>query len=322
MNKNLKEALDRINKEFGTGSIMNMTDKVVDVDGISTGSPCLDLALGGKGFPRGRIVEIYGPESSGKTTLALHAVAEAQALGGVCAYVDAEHALNVEWARTIGVNVDDLLISQPSWAEEALSVVEYLVQSNELDIIVVDSVASLVPEVELMGDMGQAHMGLQARLMSQALRKLTGAVHESNTILIFINQIRYKIGVVFGNPETTSGGNALKFYAAIRLDLRRVTTLKNPQGEAFANRVRARVVKNKIAPPFKVAEFDLYFDRGISKEGDILDMAVKAGIIEQKGSWFSFSGSNFAQGKQKAVNWLKEHPLSYKEIKEQLDGQN
>ena len=319
MRKSLKEAIDRINEEFGTGSIMNMTDKVVDIDGISSGSPCLDIALGGKGFPKGRIVEIYGPESSGKTTLALHTVAEAQALGGTCAYVDAEHALNVEWAKTIGVDIDSLLISQPSWAEESLSVVEYLVQSNELAVIVVDSVASLVPEVELIGDMGQTHIGLQARLMSQALRKLAGAVHESNTILIFINQIRYKIGVMFGNPETTSGGNALKFYAAIRIDLRRITTLKNPQGEAFANRVRARVVKNKIAPPFKVAEFDLYFDRGISKEGDILDMAVECGVMQLKGSWYVYGNVMKSQGKMNAINFMRRNPHLYEEIKEQLN---
>lgn len=320
MKDNLKIAIDRINKEFGSGSIMSMADKVGDIDGISTGSPALDIALGGSGFPRGRIIEIYGPEASGKTTLALHAVAEAQQDKGVCAYVDAEHALDLQWAEKLGVNTKKLLVSQPSSGEEALSIVEYLIRSNELSMIVVDSVASLVPEAELDGTMGQTHIGLQARLMSQALRKLTGIVRQSETILIFINQIRYKIGVMFGNPETTPGGNALKFYACIRLDLRRIAILKGQDGIPFANRVRAKVVKNKIAPPFRLAEFDLYYDRGICKEGDILDMAVAEGVVKQKGSWFSYGDCQLAQGKQKTIQYLRDYDTVYKEIKEQLDA--
>jgi len=284
----LQKALDAIDKMYGAGSVMNMTDSVKDVECINTGSPLLDIALGGKGLPRGRVVEIYGKESSGKTTLALHTIAEAQRAGGKSAFVDAEHALDISWARKLGVDPERLLISQPNSGEEALGIVELLLQSGQLDVIVVDSVAALIPEVELQGEMGQSHVGLQARMMSQAMRKLTGSIHKGKTLVIFINQLRMKIGVMYGNPETTPGGNALKYYASIRLDIRRIATQKDKEGTPIANRVRVKVVKNKIAPPFKEAEFDLTFDRGISKEADILDLAVKRGVVSQKGAWFYY----------------------------------
>lgn len=318
MNEKLQKTIDQINKEYGIGSIMNLTDEVANIEGISTGSPSLDKALGGKGVPKGRIIEIFGPESSGKTTLSLHIIAEAQKLGGICAFVDAEHALDPAWAKKIGVNMGSLLLSQPDSAEQALSIVGSLVSTGEISAIVVDSVASLVPEVELEGDMGQTHIGLQARLMSQALRKLTGAVHNSKTVLVFINQIRYKIGVMYGNPETTPGGNALKFHSSVRLDIRKITTLKNPSGEAFANRVRVKIVKNKIAPPFKIAEFDLYFDSGINKFSDILDIAVEKGIVEQKGAWFRYGKITLGQGKPNTVKELQKRPELYREIEKQI----
>jgi len=312
MSDDLQKALDKIDKQYGAGSVMRMSDSVKGIECVSTGSPSLDIALGGKGLPRGRIVEIYGKESSGKTTLALHTIAEAQKYSRKSAFVDAEHALDISWAKKIGVDVDNLLISQPTTGEEALGIVELLVQSNMLDVVVIDSVAALIPEVELQGDMGQSHVGLQARMMSQAMRKLSGIIHTSRTLVIFINQLRMKIGVMYGNPETTPGGNALKYYSSVRLDVRRVSTIKDNGGESIANRVRVKVVKNKVAPPFKEAHFDLTFDRGISKEADVLDIAIEKGIIEQKGAWFSY-GEQRWHGK----NSVKEALLD-KELYEQL----
>ncbi|MGE5842768.1 MAG: recombinase RecA [Deltaproteobacteria bacterium] len=301
------QAISQIEKQFGRGSIMKMDeDKVLDIPAISTGSLALDLALGIGGVPRGRIVEIYGPEASGKTTLALHIGAEAQAAGGVVAYIDAEHALDVGYARRLGVDVDNLLVSQPDTGEQALDIAEILVRSGGIDALIIDSVAALVPRAELEGEMGDQHVGLQARLMSQALRKLTATIHKSMTCVVFINQIRMKIGVMFGNPETTTGGNALKFYASQRLDIRRLGAIK--EGEQITgNRTRVKVVKNKIAPPFREAEFDIIYGTGISKEGDILDLGTSFDILEKSGAWYSYKGERMGQGRENAKKFLTEN---------------
>lgn len=317
----LKAALSQIEKQFGAGSIMRLGQQThLNVETVSTGSLSLDIALGAGGFPRGRIIEIYGPESSGKTSLALSAIASVQKTGGLGALVDAEHAFDPSYAAKLGVDLDALLISQPDTGEQALEIVETLVRSNAVDIIVVDSVAALVPRAEIEGEMGDAMVGVQARLMSQALRKLTGAVAKSKTCLIFINQIRMKIGVMFGNPETTSGGNALKFYASVRLDIRRTEQIKD--GETpIGNRVRVKVVKNKVAPPFRTAEFDLMFDSGISKEGDLLELGVKAGLIEKSGSWFQYGEEKLGQGREAAKAFLRTHQPLMSEIEKKIrDG--
>ena len=302
-------AITQIERQFGKGSIMKLggAEAVADVPAISTGSLSLDIALGTFGVPRGRVIEIYGPESGGKTTLALHIVAEAQKKDGIAAYIDAEHALDVTYAKKIGVNTDDLLISQPDTGEQALEIAETLVRSGALDVLVVDSVAALVPKAELEGEMGDAQMGLQARLMSQALRKLTGSISKSKTTVIFINQLRMKIGVFFGNPETTTGGNALKFYSSQRLDIRKMTSIKNGQ-EVIGFRTKVKVVKNKLAPPFREAEFDIIFGEGISREGDVLDLAADNGIIEKSGSWYSYKGDRIGQGRDNSRIFLKENP--------------
>jgi len=302
--KVVDQAISQIEKQFGRGSIMKMSDKkVMDIPAIPTGSVSLDLALGIGGVPRGRVIEIYGPESSGKTTLALHVAAEAQARKGMVAFIDAEHALDMGYARKLGVDVDNLLVSQPDTGEQALDIAEILVRSGAIDVLVIDSVAALVPRAEIEGDMGDSHMGLQARLMSQALRKLTGSISKSHTCLIFINQIRMKIGVMFGSPETTSGGNALKFYASQRLDIRRIGAIKEGS-DVVGNRTRVKVVKNKIAPPFKEAEFDIIYGHGISKEGDILDLGVSLDIVEKSGSWYSFGGERIGQGRENVKKFL------------------
>ena len=302
----LSLAIGQIEKQFGKGSIMRLGEaQKVDVETIPTGSISLDLALGG-GVPKGRVIEIYGPESSGKTTLSLHIIAEAQKSGGTAAFVDAEHALDPSYAKRIGVNTDDLLLSQPDNGEQALEVVEALVRSNAVDIIVVDSVAALVPQAEIEGDMGDAHMGLQARLMSQALRKLTGIINKTNCTVIFLNQLRMKIGVMFGNPETTTGGNALKFYASVRMDIRRISQIKTSE-EIIGNRARVKVVKNKIAPPFREAEFDIMYNQGISREGDILDLATNLEIVRKSGAWFEYDGANIAQGREAAKQYLRDN---------------
>jgi recombination protein RecA len=308
-------AITQIERQFGKGSIMRLggSEKISDVPVIPTGSLGLDLALGIGGVPRGRVVEIYGPESGGKTTLALHIVAEAQKQGGLAAFIDAEHALDVTYARKIGVNTDDLLISQPDSGEQALEIAETLVRSGALDVLVVDSVAALVPKAELEGEMGDAQMGLQARLMSQALRKLTGSISRSKTTVIFINQLRMKIGVFFGSPETTTGGNALKFYASLRMDIRKVNTIKQGQ-DVIGMRTRVKVVKNKMAPPFRETEFDIIFGEGISREGDILDLAADNNIIEKSGAWYSFKGERLGQGRDNTKNFLKDNPDVLKEI--------
>jgi recombination protein RecA len=306
--KAVEQAISQIERQFGRGSIMRMGDQnIIDVPSISTGSMALDLALGVGGVPRGRVIEIYGPESSGKTTLALHVAAEAQKAGGMVAFVDAEHALDMNYARKLGVHVESLLVSQPDTGEQALEITEILVRSGAIDALIVDSVAALVPRAEIEGEMGDQHMGLQARLMSQALRKLTGTISKSMTCVIFINQIRMKIGVVFGNPETTTGGNALKFYATQRLDIRRIGALKDGD-QVIGNRTRVKVVKNKIAPPFKEAEFDIIYGEGISKEGDILDLGVSLGIVDKSGTWYSFGDERIGQGKQNVKKFLAEHP--------------
>jgi recombination protein RecA len=316
--KAIELAVSSIEKAFGKGSIMRLGNEeamVKDIQAISTGSVSLDIALGVGGLPRGRIIEIYGPESSGKTTLALHAVAEAQKKGGIAAFIDAEHALDVGYARKLGVRTDDLLISQPDSGEQALEITETLVRSGAIDVLVIDSVAALVPRAELEGEMGDAHMGVQARLMSQALRKLTGTISKSSTIVIFINQIRMKIGVMFGNPETTTGGNALKFYATQRLDIRRIGAIKDGE-EVIGNRTRVKVVKNKVAPPFKEVEFDIMYGVGISKEGDLLDLASNENIVEKSGAWYSFDGERIGQGREQAKTFLREHP----EVLQKIEG--
>ncbi|HEY1632666.1 MAG TPA: recombinase RecA [Rhizomicrobium sp.] len=305
----LEAALQQIDRAFGKGSVMKMgqKDMAVDTDTVSTGSLGLDIALGIGGLPRGRIIEIYGPESSGKTTLALHVVAEAQKKGGIAAYVDAEHAMDPVYARKLGVDVDELLISQPDTGEQALEITDTLVRSGGVDIVVIDSVAALTPKAELEGEMGDQLPGLQARLMSQALRKLTGSISKSNTIVIFINQIRMKIGIMFGNPETTTGGNALKFYASVRLDIRRIGAIKD-HDDVVGNQTRVKVVKNKVAPPFKQVEFDIMYGQGISKTGELLDLGVKAGVVEKSGSWFSYGSERIGQGREAAKNFLAQNP--------------
>ncbi len=306
--KALESALSQIERAFGKGSIMKLTgDAGIDIDVVPTGSLGLDMALGIGGLPRGRIIEIYGPESSGKTTLALQVIAEAQRLGGTCAVVDAEHALDPAYARKLGCNVDELLISQPDTGEQALEITDTLVRSGAIDVLVIDSVAALVPRAELEGDMGDSHMGLQARLMSQALRKITGSISRSNTIVIFINQIRQKIGVMFGNPETTTGGNALKFYASIRIDIRRIGAIKEKE-EIIGNQTRVKIVKNKLAAPFRQVEFDILYGEGISKTGEIIDLGVKAELIEKAGSWYSYAGQRIGQGRENARNFLRDNP--------------
>jgi len=306
--KAIELAVSTIEKQFGKGSILQMSEDAIDkeIEAISSGSASLDLALGIGGYPRGRVVEIYGPESSGKTTLALHAVAEVQRTGGVAAFIDAEHALDTGYARRLGVKVEDLLVSQPDTGEQALEIADVLLRSGAIDLVVVDSVAALVPKAEIEGEMGDTHVGLQARLMSQALRKLTGTVSKSNATVIFINQIRMKIGVMFGNPETTTGGNALKFYASVRLDVRRIAAIKEGD-EVTGNRTRVKVVKNKVAPPFRQAEFDILYNEGISLEGDLLDLASEAGIVEKSGSWYSYGGERIGQGREQARKFLREN---------------
>lgn len=316
--KALDAALAQIERAFGKGSIMKLNDEgaKINVESVSTGSIGLDIGLGIGGLPRGRIVEIYGPESSGKTTLALHVMAEAQKAGGTCAIVDAEHALDPGYAKKLGVDVDNLLISQPDAGEQALEIADTLVRSGALDVLVVDSVAALVPRAELEGDMGDSHVGLQARLMSQALRKLTGSISRSKTIVIFINQIRMKIGVMFGSPETTTGGNALKFYSSVRLDIRRIGAIKD-KDEVVGNQTRVKVVKNKMAPPFRQIEFDIMYGEGISKMGELLDLGVAGNIVEKSGAWFSYDGQRIGQGRENSKNFLREHP----EIAQKLEGQ-
>jgi recombination protein RecA len=306
--KALDAALAQIERAFGKGSIMKLGQReTLEIEAISTGSLSLDIALGIGGLPKGRIVEIYGPESSGKTTLALHCVAEAQKKGGTCAFIDAEHAMDPGYAKKLGVDVENLLISQPDAGEQALEIADTLVRSGAIDVLVVDSVAALVPKAELEGEMGDSLPGLQARLMSQALRKLTASISKSNTLVIFINQIRMKIGVMFGNPETTTGGNALKFYASVRLDIRRIGAIKERE-DVVGNQTRVKVVKNKVAPPFKVVEFDIMYGEGVSKVGELIDLGVKAGIVEKSGSWFSYDGQRVGQGRENAKTYLREHP--------------
>jgi recombination protein RecA len=315
--KALGLAMDQITKQFGDGSIRRLGDtQRVDVELVSSGSLSVDLALGG-GYPKGRIIEIYGPESSGKTTLTLHAIAEVQRQGGTAAFIDAEHALDPAYARRLGVDTDNLYVSQPDNGEQALEIAETLVRSNAVDLVVVDSVAALVPQAEIDGDMGDSHMGLQARLMSQALRKLTGIINKSKTTVIFINQIRMKIGVMFGNPETTTGGNALKFYASVRLDIRRTGQIKEGE-EIIGNRTKVKVVKNKIAPPFRVAEFDIMYNEGISRTGDVLDLAVQHGIVGKAGAWFDYKDSKIGQGREATKKYLKEHTDVLDEIDEKV----
>jgi len=313
-NKALEAAVTQIERAFGKGSIMRLGQReVVEADIVPTGSISLDIALGIGGLPRGRVVEIYGPESSGKTTLALHALAEAQKLGGTCAFIDAEHALDPIYAAKLGVNTDELLISQPDTGEQALEIADTLVRSAALDVLVIDSVAALVPRAELEGEMGDHHVGLQARLMSQALRKLTGSVSKSKTTIIFINQIRIKIGVMFGNPETTTGGNALKFYSSVRLEIRRIGAIRD-RDEVIGNQTRVKIVKNKLAPPFRMVEFDIIYGEGISRVGEILDLAVTAGIVEKSGSWFSYNSERIGQGRENAKAYLKENPETAAQI--------
>jgi recombination protein RecA len=318
--KALEAALSQIERAFGKGSIMRLGSKEhVDVEVVSTGSIGLDVAVGIGGLPRGRIIEIYGPESSGKTTLSLHVLAEAQKKGGTCAFIDAEHALDPIYARKLGVNLDDLLLSQPDAGEQALEIADTLVRSGAVDVLVVDSVAALVPRAELEGEMGDTHVGLHARLMSQALRKLTGSVSKSKCIVIFINQIRMKIGVMFGNPETTTGGNALKFYASMRLEIRRIGAIKD-RDEVVGNQTRVKVVKNKLAPPFKVVEFDIMYGEGISKRGELIDLGVKAGVVEKSGAWFSYNSTRIGQGRENAKTYLRDHPDMANEIENAIRG--
>ena len=318
--KALDAALSQIEKQFGKGSVMKLGEyKAMEVEAISTGALSLDMALGIGGLPRGRIIEVYGPESSGKTTLALHVIAEAQKLGGEAAFIDAEHALDPVYAKKLGVNIDELIVSQPDTGEQALEITESLVRSGALDVIVVDSVAALVPKAEIDGDMGDSHMGLQARLMSQALRKLAGAINKTKTVIIFINQLREKIGVMFGNPETTTGGRALKFYASVRLDIRKIENIKQ-DGNVIGNRARVKIVKNKVAPPFREAEFDIMYGEGISKIGNIFDMAVNLDIIEKSGSWFSYNGNKIGQGRENVKKYLQDNPDILEEVEKKVRG--
>lgn len=317
--KALDAAITQIEKSYGKGSIMKLGDSStnMNIETVPTGSISLDIALGLGGVPKGRVVEIYGPESSGKTTVALHMVAEVQKRGGIAGFIDAEHALDPVYAKNIGVDIDNLYISQPDNGEQALEITETMVRSGAVDIVIVDSVAALVPKAEIDGEMGDSHVGLQARLMSQALRKLTGVISKSNCCVIFINQLREKVGIMFGNPETTTGGRALKFYASVRMDVRRIESLKQG-GEVIGNRVRVKVVKNKIAPPFREAEFDIMFGQGISREGDILDLAAKDNIIEKSGAWYAYSGTKIGQGRENAKNYLREHPEVFVEVEKKV----
>ena len=316
--KSLESTISQIERNFGKGAVMRLGEReVVEIDAISSGSLSLDVALGIGGLPKGRIVEIYGPESSGKTTLALHVIAEAQKKNGTCAFIDAEHALDPVYAKKLGVNTDDMLISQPDNGEQALEIADTLVNSNAIDVLVVDSVAALVPRAEIEGDMGDSHMGLHARLMSQALRKLTGSISRSQSLVIFINQIRQKIGVMFGNPETTTGGNALKFYASVRMDIRRIGAIKDRE-EVIGNQTRVKIVKNKLAPPFKTVEFDIMYGEGISKTGEILDLASKSGLVEKAGAWYSYNGDRIGQGRENAKTFLKENVNVANEIEESI----
>ena len=316
--KALDAALSQIERAFGKGSIMRLgQDTSVDIEAVSTGSIGIDIALGIGGMPKGRIIEIYGPESSGKTTLALSVIAQSQKKGGTCAFVDAEHALDPSYAKKIGVDVENLLVSQPDSGEQALEIADTLVRSGALDVLVIDSVAALVPKAELEGEMGDSHMGLQARLMSQALRKLTATVARSNTLIIFINQIRMKIGVMFGNPETTTGGNALKFYASVRIDIRRIGAIKD-KDDVIGSQTRVKIVKNKVAPPFKTVDFDIMYGEGISKTGELIDLGVKSGIVEKAGAWFSYNGEKIGQGRENAKKFLKENPLIADEIESKI----
>ncbi len=319
--KALDAALSQIERAFGKGSIMKLGAKenLVETEVISTGSLGLDIALGIGGLPKGRIIEIYGPESSGKTTLALHAIAQAQKAGGTCAFVDAEHALDPSYARKLGVNIDELLISQPDAGEQALEIADTLVRSGAIDVLVVDSVAALVPRAELEGEMGDSHVGLHARLMSQALRKLTGSISKSNCLVIFINQIRLKIGVMFGNPETTTGGNALKFYASVRLDIRRIGSIKD-RDTVVGNQTRVKVVKNKMAPPFRVVEFDIMYGEGVSKVGELLDLGIQAGVVDKSGAWFSYDGTRIGQGRENAKTFLRNNPEMADAIEAKIRG--
>ena len=314
----LEAALGQIEKQFGKGSIMKLGEfQAMNVEAIPTGALSLDIALGIGGIPRGRIIEVYGPESSGKTTLALHMIAEAQKMGGEAAFIDAEHALDPVYAKHLGVDIDNLIVSQPDTGEQALEIAEALVRSGALDVIVIDSVAALVPKAEIDGDMGDSHIGLQARLMSQALRKLAGAINKSKCVIVFINQLREKVGVMFGNPETTAGGRALKYYASVRLDIRKIENIKQ-DGEVVGNRARVKVVKNKVAPPFREAEFDIVYGKGISKEGNILDIAVNLDIIEKSGSWFSYNGDRIGQGRENVKKYLQDNPEIVKEVEEKI----
>ncbi|MBU0728126.1 MAG: recombinase RecA [Proteobacteria bacterium] len=317
-NKSLDSAIIQIHRQFGKGSIMRLgTDEREAVPVISTGVLSLDIATGVGGVPRGRVTEIYGPESSGKTTMALHMIAEAQKAGGAAAFIDAEHAFDVGYAERLGVNVDDLLVSQPDYGEQALEIAEILIRSGAVDIIVIDSVAALVPKAEIDGNIGDTHVGLQARLMSQTMRKLTGILKKTNTAIVFINQIRMKIGVMFGNPETTPGGNALKFYSSLRLDIRRIAAIKDGQ-EVIGNRTKVKVVKNKMAPPFKISEFDIIFGEGASREGDLLDLAAEHDIIEKSGAWYSYDGERIGQGRENSKSFLREHPEKTAEIEQKV----
>jgi len=316
--KALEAAMGQIEKQFGKGSVMKLGEfQAMNIEAIPTGALGLDIALGIGGVPRGRIIEIYGPESSGKTTLALHVVAEAQKMGGEAAFIDAEHALDPVYAKRLGVDIDNLIVSQPDTGEQALEITESLIRSGALDVIVVDSVAALVPKAEIDGDMGDSHMGLQARLMSQALRKLAGAINKSKTVLIFINQLREKIGVMFGNPETTTGGRALKFYASVRMDIRKTETIKQ-DGDVVGSRARVKIVKNKVAPPFREAEFDIVYGKGISKEGNILDMGVNLDIIEKSGSWFSYNGNRIGQGRENVKKYLLDNPEIMADVEKKI----
>ncbi len=316
--KALEAALGQIEKQFGKGSVMKLGEfKAMNVEAIPTGALSLDIALGIGGIPKGRIIEVYGPESSGKTTLALHMIAEAQKQGGEAAFIDAEHALDPVYAKHLGVDIDNLIVSQPDTGEQALEIAEALVRSGAIDIIVVDSVAALVPKAEIDGDMGDAHVGLQARLMSQALRKLAGVINKSNSVIVFINQLREKVGIMFGNPETTPGGRALKFYASVRMDIRKIENIKQ-DGDVVGNRVRVKLVKNKVAPPFREAEFDIVYGKGISKSGNILDLGINLGLIDKSGSWFGYNGNRIGQGRENAKKFLEDNPEIMKEVEEKI----